>query len=56
MSFDGANRYLQFSYNNQGLPITVTGTNGTLQTVIYDALNRPIKRHGCQWRDRDQHV
>jgi len=40
--FDGAGRYVQFSHNNQGLPITFTSANGTLKSILYDALNRPI--------------
>ena len=33
---------LQFGYNNQGLVTSVSNSAGTLQSVIYDAVNRPV--------------
>ncbi len=41
-AFDGAGRYVQLAYNNQGLPTSIATANGTLRQTIYDALNRPI--------------
>jgi RHS repeat-associated protein len=39
---DGAGRAVQIAYNNQGLAKTITGAYGQLESVVYDALNRPI--------------
>jgi len=41
-AFDGSGRALQLAYNNQDLPVSITGAGGVLQQRIYDALNRPI--------------
>lgn len=41
-AFDGLGRTLRLAYNNQGLATNITGASGTLQSVVYDALNRPI--------------
>jgi RHS repeat-associated protein len=43
-AYDGASppKSLQFGYNNQGLATNVIGAYGSLQKIIYDALNRPI--------------
>jgi RHS repeat-associated protein len=40
---DGAGRWLQFGHNIQGLVTGVTNANGTLQSTVFDAVNRPIQ-------------
>jgi RHS repeat-associated protein len=40
---DGAGRWLKFGYNNQGLVTGVTNANGTLQSVVFDVMDRPIQ-------------
>jgi YD repeat-containing protein len=40
--FDGVGRWRSFGYNNQGLAVSVTDANGTVQSTVFDALNRPV--------------
>lgn len=39
---DGASRWISADYNNQGLITTLNNTFGVVESVVYDAVDRPI--------------